>query len=386
MIGQFLLAFREALEAALITAIILAYLARTKRNPLTRYAWYGVYLAVMASLVLGASILVMYGGLSGPTKALFEGVAALIAVFVLSSMIYWMAKKGKELKMEVERRLEAMVTRGATLALTSFTFIVVFREGLETVLFLTPFLVDDFSGTLIGASLGVAASLALAYAIFVAGMKISIRKFFYFTSILLVLLAGGLAGYGTHELIEYSEDTGFELGWIGESAYALDIPENNPLHHKGPIGSILAVMLGYTVKAEWARIIVHLAYLAMVLPLVFWVYRQPVKVERWVRWRNRRHKGTGYGRHGLAHRHRHRYGNTVAIAELKPGQKGKIAFVQGNPKIAQRLADLGLTPETTIRVLKAAPLNGPIEVAVRGSKLAIGREIAENILVYVKGS
>ena len=274
MIGQFLLAFREALEAALITAIILAYLTRTKRNPLTRYAWYGVYLAVAASLVFGASIWFMYGSLSGPTKALFEGVAALFAVLVLSSMIYWMAKKGKELKMEVEKRLETMVTRGATLALTSFTFIVVFREGLETVLFLTPFLLEDAIGTLVGAFLGIIASLALAYVVFVVGMKINIRKFFYFTSILLVLLAGGLAGYGVHELAEYSKDVGIELGWLGEHAYVLDIPSDNPFHHKGVVGSILAVMFGYTVNAEWARVIVHLAYLAIALPLVIWVYRK----------------------------------------------------------------------------------------------------------------
>jgi len=276
LFGQFLLAFREALEATLIIALILAYLARTKRAPLTRYAWYGVYLAVAASLVFGASIWFMYGNLSGPTKALFEAVAAVIAVFVLSSMIYWMASKGKELKMEVERRLEAVVTRGATLTLTSFSFIVVFREGLETVLFLTPFLVDDATGTLIGAFLGIVASLALAYAMFVVGMKINIRKFFYFTSILLVLLAGGLAGYGVHELAEYSEDVGIELGWLGEHAYVLDIPKDNPLHHKGAIGSILAVMFGYTVNAEWARVIVHLAYLAIALPLVIWVYRRPI--------------------------------------------------------------------------------------------------------------
>ncbi len=274
MIGQFLLAFREALEAALITAIILAYLERTKRNPLTRYAWYGVYLAIAASFVFGASVWFVYGSLSGPTKALFEGVAAIIAVFVLSSMIYWMANKGKELRMEVEKRLEAMVTRGATLALTSFSFIVVFREGLETVLFLTPFLFEDAVGTLIGASLGVVASLVLAYGIFVVGMKINIRKFFYFTSILLVLLAGGLAGYGVHELAEYSEDVGIELGWLGENAYALDVATESPFHHKGAVGSIFAVMFGYTVKAEWARVIIHLAYLGIALPLVLWVYRK----------------------------------------------------------------------------------------------------------------
>jgi len=274
LIGQFLLAFREALEAALITAIVLAYLKRTERNPLSHFVWYGVYLALTASLVSGVSIWFMYGSLSGSTKALFEGVAALFAVLVLSSMIYWMATKGKELRIELERRVEAIVTRGATLALTSFSFVIVFREGLETVLFLTPFMLIDVLGTLAGAFLGIIASWALAYAIFVVGLKINIRKFFYFTSILLVLLAGGLAGYGVHELIEYSEETEIELGWLGENAYTLDISKDSSLHHEGVIGSILAVMFGYTVKAEWARVIIHSAYLAIALPLVVWIYKK----------------------------------------------------------------------------------------------------------------
>lgn len=274
MFAQFLLVFREALEAALITAIILAYLTRTKRKPLIRYVWYGVYLAVVASFVFGAFVWFIYRGLSGPSKALFEGVAALIAVFVLSYMIYWMADKGKELHKEVERRVKALVTRGATLALASFSFIVVFREGLETVLFLTPFLLDDATGTLAGGFLGLVTALVLAYAIFVVGMKINIRRFFYFTSILLVLLAGGLAGYGVHELVGYSKDTGIELGWLGEYAFNLGIPSESLFHHKGIIGSVFAVMFGYTVKAEWIRVVVHLAYLAIVLPLVVWVYKK----------------------------------------------------------------------------------------------------------------
>lgn len=137
MIGQFLLAFREALEAALITAIILAYLKRTKKNPLSKYVWYGAYGAIATSVVIGVFVWFLYGSLTEPTKALFEGVAALFAVFVLSFMIYWMATKGKELKVELERRVKDITTRGATLALASFSFIVIFREGLETVLFLT---------------------------------------------------------------------------------------------------------------------------------------------------------------------------------------------------------------------------------------------------------
>lgn len=272
MIGQYLITFREVLEAALITSIVLAYLARSGRSKLSRYVWYGVFSATGASIVFGAVIFSAYGGLSESMKPLFEGVAAFIAVAVLSFMIYWMATKGKELKTEVEKRIESIATRGAALGLVSFAFIAVFREGLETVLFLTPFLVDDAFGTVAGLLLGVVTSVALAYAIFFAGMKISLRRFFYFTSILLVLLAGGLAGYGVHEIIEYTGSSAW--GWLSQRAYNLGIAEGDLLHHKGAVGSIFAVMFGYTVSAEWARIIVHLSYLAIALPLVLWVYRK----------------------------------------------------------------------------------------------------------------
>jgi len=89
---------------------------------------------------------------------------------------------------------------------------------------------------------------------------------------------------------------------------------------------------------------------------------------------------------GKGHRFRHRYGNVIPITELKPGDKGIIASVCGNSKVTQRLADLGLTPKTRVSIIKTAPFNGPIEIAVRGSRLAIGREIAENILVQAKGT
>lgn len=275
MIGQFLLAFRETFEAALITAIILSYLSRTKRQPMIRYVWYGVYGAIGASVMIGALIWVVYGGLSGANKALFEGVTALLAVLVLSSMIYWMINKGRTLQREMETRLMDIVTRETTLALISLSFIVVFREGIETVLFLTPFLLDDVTGTLIGAVLGVTVALILAYVIFVVGMQINLQRFFFLTSILLMLLAGGLVGYGVHELVEYSKDVGIQVGWLGEYAYTLNIPVDNPFHHKGLIGSVFAVMLGYTVQAEWARVIAHLAYLVITFPLVIWKYRKP---------------------------------------------------------------------------------------------------------------
>ena len=272
VLGQYLITFREVLEAALITSMVLAYLARTRRNPLTRYVWYGVISAMATSIALGATIWWTYGILPESTQVLFEGIAALIAVAVLSSMIYWMATKGKELRAEVEKKVEIITTRGAVSGLVSFAFVAVFREGLETVLFLTPYLVNDPAATVAGLLLGTLTSLALAYVVFFVGKKINVRRFFYFTSILLVLLAGGLAGYGVHELIEYTGSSVW--GLLGQNAYALSISPDNPFHHKGIIGSVFAVMFGYTVKAEWARLIVHFVYLTVAIPLVVRVYRK----------------------------------------------------------------------------------------------------------------
>ncbi len=279
VLAQYLLTFREVLEAALLTAIILAYLVKTGRISLARYAWYGIHAAVAVSLILGASIWFLYGQLSQLDKVLFEGTAALIAVAVLTSMIYWMAAKARTIRHKVEGRVEAAVTHGAIMGLASLTFVLVFREGLETVLFLTPFLVQDTGATLLGAILGLGFGILLAYGIFRFGLNLDMRKFFYFTSILLILLAGGLLGYGVHEILEYWKLQGSDLGWWGQAAFVLPIASDSLFHHKGAIGSVFAVMFGYTVMAEWARVIAHALYLALALPLVIQVYRRPEWVE-----------------------------------------------------------------------------------------------------------
>lgn len=274
MLGPYLLTFREGLEAAMITAIILAYLNRTQRGSLSRYVWYGVGFSLVLALILGISSWLLYGAIPKSAQVLFEGGAALVAVVVLTSMIFWMATKGRMIRAEIEERVQAIATRGAVLGLVSFSFIVVFREGLETVVFLMPFLADNAGAALIGAVLGIGSALILSFAIYVFGMRINLGKFFYYSSLLLILLAGGLFGYGIHELIEYWQLSGAQLGWLGDYAYVLNIPAESIFHHKGAVGSIFAVLLGYTVKAEWARVIVHIAYLAIALPLVIRAYHK----------------------------------------------------------------------------------------------------------------
>jgi DtxR family transcriptional regulator, Mn-dependent transcriptional regulator len=76
--------------------------------------------------------------------------------------------------------------------------------------------------------------------------------------------------------------------------------------------------------------------------------------------------------------------NLISIRELKGDKFGKISFIRGEHKVLQRLLDMGLTPGTKIKVLKVAPMDGPVEVAVRGSKLALGQDIACNVFVEVE--
>ncbi|MEM2668342.1 MAG: FTR1 family protein, partial [Candidatus Methanomethylicaceae archaeon] len=270
----YLITFREVLEAAFIIAIILSYLVRTHRHKLIRYIWYGVYLAIAASIIFGVLIWFLYGVLAESFQLLFETIAAFIAVAVLSSMIYWMAIRGRYIKQEIERRIEFSIKKGTIIGLISIAFIVVFREGFETVLFLTPFLLENAIATFLGIIIGIITALMLSYGIFIAGMRINLRIFFYLTSILLIFLAGGLAGYGIHELLEYYEGTGVDIGWLAEPAYSLNIPEDNLLHHKNIVGSIFAVMFGYSVNPEWARVVVHLIYLIIMLPIVIWIYKK----------------------------------------------------------------------------------------------------------------
>ena len=76
-----------------------------------------------------------------------------------------------------------------------------------------------------------------------------------------------------------------------------------------------------------------------------------------------------------------RKANMVSVTDLKENQGGTIAFIRGDNKVLRRLLDLGLTPGTKICVSRVAPLKGPVEIAARGSRLALGEEIACNVFV-----
>jgi len=276
---SFLLTFREALEAALIVAIVASYLKKIGKQELNKYLYQGAIAAIGTSVLLGLAILAVYGGLGGGSAEIFEGVASLTATVVLTYMILWMARHAQTIKSELEQKVEIAITSGQLLGIVFLSFIAVFREGLETVLFLTTLAIIDSSGTLIGA-VGASLIVVVMAVILMKGVyRLDIKRFFQVTSVILIIFAAGLTGYGVHELIEAGENFGVELGILGQHAFDINPPTNPDgsypiMHEKGAVGSILAALLGYDGNPEWLRVIVYLGYWLVLGTYIFLTYRK----------------------------------------------------------------------------------------------------------------
>lgn len=274
-----LIGFRESLEAALIIVIIAVYLRKIGKQRLNRYLYIGTLGAVAASILLGAIIQIIYGGLGGASAELFEGVASITATVVLTYMIVWMAKNAQKIKGELQKKIDIALTKGQVFGIVTIAFLAVFREGIETVLFLTVSFFSDPLGSTIGMLIGFALVGVIAFLIMKGTYQLDIGKFFKYTSIILIIFAAGLIGYGTHELIEAGETVGLEFGILGENAFNINPPTNidgtyPPLHENGVVGSILKALIGYDGNPEWLRIIVYVGYWLIVGMYILRTYRK----------------------------------------------------------------------------------------------------------------
>ncbi len=274
-----LVAFRESLEAALIAVIMFAYLKKIGKTNLYRYLYIGIGAAILASIILGWAVQLIYGELSGVASATFEGLASLTATAVLTYMIFWMARNAQRIRGELEQKIDIAVTRGQMFGIATLAFVAVFREGLETVLFLTATLFLDVLGATIGMFIGFMAVIILVIPLVKGVYKLDIRNFFKYTSILLIIFAAGLTGYGVHELIEAGEGVGLEFGILGQQAFNINPPMNPDgtyplLHEKGTIGSILKALVGYDGNPEWMRLFAYFGYWLIVGTYLLKIYKK----------------------------------------------------------------------------------------------------------------
>jgi high-affinity iron transporter len=257
MTSAFFVTLREGLEAALIVGIIVAYLVKVGRRDAIRLVASGVAAAVAVSVAVGVVVFATVGELPDVAQETFEAIAAVLAVVVLTWMLFWMRRQGRAMQGELETSVASALHRGSTVALAGLAFVAVVREGLETVLFMLAIVgsSEDVVATMLGATLGLAVAVAVGYAIFAMGVRVNLRQFFTATGILLIFVAAGLLAHAVHEFTE--------AGWLPETAVAFDL--SGVLDRDGLIGSMLAGLFGYRPAPTWSELIAYFAYLIPVL-------------------------------------------------------------------------------------------------------------------------
>jgi high-affinity iron transporter len=267
MLATFFLMLREGLEAALIVGIVAAYLVKIRRRDALPKVATGVAAAIGLSIAIGLIVTLTIEELPEIVQATAEAIAAIVAVVVLTWMLFWMRRQGRALKGELERGVDVALTEGGTLALVTLAFVSVIREGVETVLFLVPVLSFNGTGldTVLGGVLGLATAIGVGWAIFVAGRRVNLRRFFTVTGSILILVAAGLVAFAIHEL--------GEAGLIANSGQAFNL--DGVLSDASPLGSILHGLFGYRSAPTPLELLGYVAYLVPVL--ILFVIDRPLR-------------------------------------------------------------------------------------------------------------
>ncbi|HEY3972265.1 MAG TPA: Fe-S-containing protein [Candidatus Sulfotelmatobacter sp.] len=198
MLQAFIITLREGVEAALIVGITLAYLTKIGRQELRKT----VYAALAAAFLGSIGVAVAISRLSLNEDA-FEGWIMLVAAFFVVSMVVFMMKTGRKLKGEVEGKVGLLAGNDARFGLFVFIFLMVLREGAETVLILSAVSLNStelmsFLGTL----LGLLAAIAFGVMFVKGSVRINLQKFFRITTAIMFLVAAQLVISGLHELSE----------------------------------------------------------------------------------------------------------------------------------------------------------------------------------------
>jgi high-affinity iron transporter len=202
-VGAGIVTLREGFEAALVVVLVLAFLNRTGQRADLRAIWAGVAAAVAVSVAAAAGLLLVGAELEGNAEAVFEGATMIVAAALLTWMIFWMRRKAGSLRGEIERQVGQALAASSGFALGAVVFVGVVREGLETALLLFSSVGSEGDlATGIGAAVGLALAVSLAYLFYRGVGHLDLRRFFQVTSVLLLVFAAWLLARGLEELAE----------------------------------------------------------------------------------------------------------------------------------------------------------------------------------------
>jgi high-affinity iron transporter len=279
VVPNLLIGLREGLEGVLVVSVLVAYLVKSGRRRQLPLVWLGTAAAAGVSLGLGAVLTFGPQGLPDGAEEAIAGSLSVVAVGLVTWMIFWMAKASRTIATDLRTQVEASGDRPWSLVLIAA--LAVGREGLETALFLwaatrsavrvgTP-----TSEPLVGALIGIAIAIALGYAIYAGAIRINLSTFFAVTGGALIVVAAGVLASGVHDLQEAST-------LPGASTLAFDV--SSTISPEGVVGSLLKGILNFSPEATVLQVVVWSVYVVVVGVLFVRRVRRgrptPARVER----------------------------------------------------------------------------------------------------------
>ncbi|MFJ1970942.1 iron uptake transporter permease EfeU [Streptomyces sp. NPDC087903] len=262
MFSNYLIGLREGLEASLVVCILIAYLVKTGRRDALRPIWTGVAVAVLIAMGFGCVLEFGSQELTFEAQEALGGSLSIVAVGLVTWMVFWMRRTARHLKSELHGKLDAALAMG-TGALVATAFLAVGREGLETALFVWASVHAAGDGTprpLIGVALGLASAVLLGWLFYRGALKINLARFFTWTGAMLVVVAAGVLAYGVHDLQE--------ANWVpGLRNLAFDISDT--IAPDSWYGTLLKGVFNFQPDPTVLQVTVWLLYLVPTLVFFF---------------------------------------------------------------------------------------------------------------------
>ncbi len=267
LFGSALIGVREGLEAAIVVTILVAFLVKSNRRDALKWVWLGVGAAIVMTVVVFLAIQFGENTISGLGAEAIAGVASLIAVAIVTTMVLWMRRAAAgmsgQLRGDMARALEA-----GAFAVLLLSFLAVGREGVETALFMVGFADAKTLWPLTGLVVGVLIAVVIAYGMYRGALRINLAKFFTWTGAFLVVVAAGILSYGIGALQT--------VGWLpGLSSRPFDI--SSWFDWSSWYGQVVQGVFNVTPTPTWLQFIAWVLYLVVVLVVFLRPTKAPAK-------------------------------------------------------------------------------------------------------------
>ncbi|MDT5365093.1 MAG: high-affinity iron transporter [Mycobacterium sp.] len=267
LFGSGLIGLREGLETAIVVTILVAFLVKSDRRDALKWVWLGVAAAI--AMTIAVFLIIQFGEntISGLAAEAIAGIASLVAVAIVTTMVLWMKKAAATLSGELRGEMARALETGG-LAVLSLAFLAVGREGVETALFMVGYAEAETAWPLAGLIVGVLIAVAFAYGMYVGALRINLAKFFSYTGVFLIIVAAGILSYGIGALQT--------VGWLpGLPNRAFDI--SSWFNWSSWYGEVIQGIFNVTPTPTVLQLAAWLAYLVIVLALFLRPTHKPAK-------------------------------------------------------------------------------------------------------------